>query len=165
MTTDTRKIVWRRQFNELKEENPELVEEKSDKMVVKYPVSSKILGKYRTLTTYNLFVAQSNSSVGDGVLKHNTAVVATKKPQGYKIGLEGVADRDHVLNALQVWSFCSTFRHYLGLYRAVKEFELFYDHACKISDELVYKLLTHRRQYPGNDLLTYLVNRTEEDFF
>lgn len=164
MNTDTRKIVWRRQFNQLKAEYPEYVEEREDRMLVKYPVPSKVIGKYRTLTSYNLFTAQSNSAVGDGVLKQNSSVVA-KKPKGYKIGLDGVTDREQVLNALQVWSFCSTFRHYLGLYRAVKDFEEFYNPASKISDELAYKLLTYRRQYPGNDLLTYLVSRTEEDFF
>ena len=70
-----------------------------------------------------------------------------------------------MLNALQIWSFCNTFKHYMGLYRVPKDLDSFYNPEVRLSDELVFKLLTHCRQYPENDLLTYLVNRTEDDFF
>ena len=164
MSSDTRKIVWRRQFNQLKKENPELVEEKGDRMTVKYPVPGHIIHNYRTLTSYNLFTSTSSSGVGDGVLKQNTQVV-TKQPKGFKVGPEGLKNRDQVLNALQIWSFCNTFKHYMGLYRVPKDLDSFYNPEVRLSDELVFKLLTHCRQYPENDLLTYLVNRTEDDFF
>ena len=119
---------------------------------------------YKTLTSFNLFTPNNNSLNGDCVLKP-IATVANKKPQGYKIGSEETKNKDQVLNALQVWSFCDIFRLYLNLFKMPKDFQEFYDSSNEISDELVYKLLTQKRRHEDNDLLTYLVNREEDDFF
>lgn len=40
-----------------------------------------------------------------------------------------------------------------------KNFNEFYEPANKLSDELVYKLLTQKRRHEDNEMLTYLLNR------
>ena len=54
MNSETRKVIWRRQFQQLKKSNPEYVEETNEKMVIKYPIPGNMVMKYRTLTSFNL---------------------------------------------------------------------------------------------------------------
>lgn len=190
MTNETRKLVWRRQFNALKVNSPEMVEENDEKMAVKYPIPGNMLKMYKTLTNFNLQlqvvppndgencitnngngvngnISGGHSNQADCFLKTIVKTVATKKPQGFKVGVEGAFDRDYVLNSLQVWSFCSIFRQYLGIYKPLVNFNVFLvaENSSCFSDELIYKLLTSIREYEDNDLVTYLLNRNEDDFF
>ena len=53
----------------------------------------------------------------------------------------------------------------MGLIKAPKDFDEFYDSANTFKDELLYKLLISQKTYPMDDLLTYLLDREEDMFF
>ena len=93
------------------------------------------------------------------------ASVVCKNPVGLKVCENDLSSRDLTLNALQVWSFCQTFKAFLGLIRVPPTFSEFQAKETMLSDELIFKLLTKKRIYETNDLLTYLIDRDDDDEF
>ena len=140
----------------MKEHHPELVDDSDCKMYVKYPIPSRMLQKYRTLTSY---------SGGNGNELRSPCQIMLKKPVGFTVGTEGNPKRDMILNGLTVWSFCQTFKIFLGLRKIPADFKDFYATETKLPDEIVFKMLTNKRTYEENDLLTYLIHRADDDEF